>query len=250
MRRNHSRELHPNKGSMSMPAEYGREWLRAREAQKYDADYFASHYWAEDLPGRCGNRDLSYDDEDHSRRCSLLADLLLQHFQFETVLDAGCGLGGVLANLQLAGKEAQGCDVSEFAVSHCNARGIPCQLASLHDLPFANERFDLVFCSDVLEHLIVDDAIDAVHELTRVTRRNLVLTINLDNPYRFHPTILSRDTWISLFLRSTELTNDESSERLVRVASNARPEYDWFCFRRAITAGQIEGAVQRKQDTM
>lgn len=212
---------------------YTRERLRAMEASKYDRTYFESEYWAEDLPGRSGNRGLSYDDPDHSKRFSFLADLLCQHFSFNIVLDAGCGLGGVAQGLCTKGKEVRACDLSEYAMNHCCASGLPCVQAGLHDLPFRDQEFDLVFCSDVLEHLIVDDIFDAVRELIRVTRQHLVLTINLDNPYSFHPTILSRETWLSLFLRSGELTHDEETERRLFGASLTHPEYDWFCLRRS-----------------
>ncbi len=207
-----------------------REVLRLNEIKKYDKNYFDFHYWAEDLPGQSGNRGLSYDDPDHSRRSAFLSKLLLENFKFDTCLDAGCGLGGLVAQLATNNKNVIGCEVSDYALERCRQRGIQCQLAALHHLPFSNKQFDLVFCSDVLEHLIVLDVFDAVSELIRITEHDLVLTINLDNPYEFHPTILSKDNWLSLFLEGGLVMRNEQKEETLQNSSTSYPEYDWFCF--------------------
>lgn len=206
------------------------EDFRLNEIRKYDSKYFEHHYWAEDLPGQSGNRGLSYDDPDHSKRFAFLSQLLLENFRFETCLDAGCGLGGLVDQLASNNKNAIGCEASEFAVEQCRQRGVQCELAALHHLPFKDEQFDLVFCSDVLEHLIFLDIIDAVSELIRVTKHNLVLSINLDNPYEFHPTILSRDNWYSLFLGEGQLIRNVQTETTLQNSSIGYPEYEWFCF--------------------
>lgn len=207
-----------------------REVFRAKEIRKYDRAYYEHHYWAEDLPRQSGNRGLSYDDPDHVKRFAFLSKLLLENFQFNSCLDAGCGLGGLVEQLSANDKSVVGCEASEYAVGQCRKRGVLCEQAALHDLPFFGEQFDLVFCSDVLEHLIFDDVYDAVSELIRITKRDLVLTINLDNPYEFHPTILSRDNWYSLFLRDGLVVRDVQMEERLQNSSKVRPEYDWFCF--------------------
>lgn len=219
-----------DKRGQLMYTSFNREHFRAKEISKYDKNYFDHHYWAEDLSGQSGNRSLSYDDPDHSKRFAFLSQLLLANFQFDTCLDAGCGLGGLVSQLTTNNKSVIGCEVSEHAVNQCQQRGMQCRLAALHDLPFHNEQFDLVFCSDVLEHLIVDDIFDAISELIRVTKRDLVLSINLDNPYEFHPTILSRDTWYSHFLRTGLLTRNVQAEASLQKASMDHSEYEWFCF--------------------
>lgn len=211
-------------------ASHNREDFRTNEIGKYDRTYFEHHYWAEDLPGQSGNRGLSYDDPDHSKRFAFLSQLLLKNFQFDTCLDAGCGLGGLVGQLAANNKSVIGCEVSEYAVEQCRQRGVQCELAALNHLQFRDEQFDLVFCSDVLEHLIVYDVSDAVSELIRVTKHDLVLSINLDNPYEFHPTILSRDTWFSLFLQSGLLIRNVQAEASLQKSSINHPEYEWFCF--------------------
>lgn len=207
--------------------------LRKCELAKYDETYFLRDYWAEDLGEGPGNRGLTYHDPNHTERFSLFADLLKEHFDFKSCLDAGCGLGGLVSALLHRGINAQGCEVASYAVANCQQHGLDVERASLTQLPYGDKQFDLVVCSDVLEHLIVFDICDAARELTRVTRQDLVLTINLDNPYKYHPTILSRETWRTVFLRSGKLAHDARIEQVLHDATRVRrPEYEWFCFRR------------------
>jgi len=98
----------------------------------------------------------------------------------ETVLDAGCGEGFV-AN-HLAEKDPHlditGIDLSEGAIGYARdhfghrARFLT---GSIFDLPFKDNQFDAVVCSEVLEHLAAPD--QAVHELLRVARSHVLITV-------------------------------------------------------------------------
>jgi ubiquinone/menaquinone biosynthesis C-methylase UbiE len=99
-----------------------------------------------------------------------------------SVLDAGCGTGGMLSMLRkkfpLA--ELAGVDESEHALELAAGRGIGAQLvrASVHDLPFPENRFDVVLSLDVWSHAGVVDAL-AAHETDRVLRPGGRLILNL-----------------------------------------------------------------------
>jgi SAM-dependent methyltransferase len=93
-------------------------------------------------------------------------------------LDAGCGEGESIVRLGhlLPGRIAA-VDLSEEAVAF-TARRIPraeTAVASLYELPFADDAFDLVLCLEVLEHL--DDPEAAVAELARVCSAKLVFSV-------------------------------------------------------------------------
>ncbi len=84
------------------------------------------------------------------------------------VLDVGCGTGGNFTFLDKYGT-VEGCDYSEEAIRFCNIRGThPVQVASVYDMPYEDETFDLVTCLDVIEHLRLD--LQAFQELGRVLR--------------------------------------------------------------------------------
>jgi 2-polyprenyl-3-methyl-5-hydroxy-6-metoxy-1,4-benzoquinol methylase len=95
----------------------------------------------------------------HVRRLLLS---LLRGKEFSTVLDVGCGNGVnmrfFLDRLPGIGR-MNGCDVSEVALQSARKR---CPEATLHCLDIQkqaiDERFDLVYSSDVLEHLEDDGA--------------------------------------------------------------------------------------------
>jgi SAM-dependent methyltransferase len=93
------------------------------------------------------------------------------------VLDVGCGTGGNFPFLENYGR-VEGCDYSEEAIRFCNLRGgHEVTLASIYDLPYGDESFDLVTCLDVIEHLRFD--LPAFQELGRVLKPGGHLVVTL-----------------------------------------------------------------------
>jgi SAM-dependent methyltransferase len=93
------------------------------------------------------------------------------------ILDAGCGTGGNLGRYGRIGR-AEGVEPFEQAVELCRQRGYDSVTqAGLEDLPFEDDRFDLVGSTDVLEHIAAEQ--EALRELLRVTKPGgaLVLTV-------------------------------------------------------------------------
>lgn len=104
-----------------------------------------------------------------------------------TVLDAGCGEGFVAEALsaRLPGVEVTAVDVDAAAVAFAEANGrfgVRYGVASLDALPFAAGAFDVVVCTEVLEHLPAPDR--ALAELRRVARRGVVVTVPLEPVFR------------------------------------------------------------------
>ena len=85
------------------------------------------------------------------------------------VLDAGCGTGGLLANLR-TGAWRTGVEISPDGIRLARARGrAPLVQGSVSSLPFADEVFDAVVSIDVLCHAGVDER-QAVAEAARVLK--------------------------------------------------------------------------------
>src|SRR5947199_5296746 len=99
-----------------------------------------------------------------------------------SLLDAGCGSGGMLATVRRKFPRAEltGIDESGHALELVAARGIGADLlcASVHELPFPAEAFDFVLSLDVWSHAGVDDAL-AAHETHRVLRPGGKILLNL-----------------------------------------------------------------------
>jgi SAM-dependent methyltransferase len=93
------------------------------------------------------------------------------------LLDAGCGTGGTTIALERFGR-VTGVDLAEPALVCASQRDLRGQLAqaSIQDLPFPRERFDVVTSFEVVYHLGVADDRRALAELRRVLRpRGLLL---------------------------------------------------------------------------
>lgn len=94
-------------------------------------------------------------------------------------IDIGCATGFVVEVLRELGIEAEGCDVSRFAVENASpgARG-HVQLADLMTgLPWPDRTFDLVSVLETLEHLPSDQVGQAIAEVVRVCRGFVYVTI-------------------------------------------------------------------------
>lgn len=95
----------------------------------------------------------------------------------ETILDAGCG-DGALTNLLVDSKyRILGLDRSQEALNHVNTDKIK---GSINKIPFSDDAFDLVVCSQVLEHLPEEIYRESINELMRVSKKYLIIGV----PYR------------------------------------------------------------------
>jgi len=107
----------------------------------------------------------------HTARRNIVLDWIHQSYPGRSdlaILDAGCGTGLMLQQMQQLG-HAEGVDISDEALDFCRKRGLAnVQRADLLELPFAEGTFDLVTALDVLEHL--DDDVGGLREMRRVLK--------------------------------------------------------------------------------
>src|SRR5438874_466949 len=114
---------------------------------------------------------------------SQIALSLAQGLKVRRVLDIGCGDGEVSAQLAaLTGAAVVCADISATAVEACRARGLQAQVVNIGQvpLPFSASSFDLVFMTEVLEHLVRPDrALDDVQRVLSAGGRLILSTPNL-----------------------------------------------------------------------
>jgi len=127
--------------------------------------------------------------ETHSKFFHVL-DLVREHLPCESVLDAGCGDGLYLEAIGACDEAPDrivGCDISErileTAWATAKRSGVEPELAraNIETLPFRDEEFDLVLCTQVIEHLL--DPAAGVLELARVLKPRGTLVITTDNAH-------------------------------------------------------------------
>ncbi|MCL5029019.1 MAG: class I SAM-dependent methyltransferase [Bacteroidetes bacterium] len=129
------------------------------------------------------------------------------YIEFQTVLDVGCGSGFSLREFIRLGYDAKGTDISDWLIKHelndlYKQGKVFC--APAEKLPFPDNSFDLVFCTDVLEHIPTKNVAAAISELVRVSKKNIFCTISLhssskNNVIEYHSTIQPRKYWESIF---------------------------------------------------
>ncbi|HXW38653.1 MAG TPA: class I SAM-dependent methyltransferase [Acidimicrobiales bacterium] len=105
--------------------------------------------------------------------------LLWRNFRVRNSLDVGCATGYLVEVLRELGVDADGCDVSAYAVDHPapGAAGHLRVAGLLSGLPWPDGRFELVTALETLEHLPPDRVHAAIGELRRVCSAYVYATI-------------------------------------------------------------------------
>ncbi len=119
--------------------------------------------------------DAVYEREDLTRRLTfrrglhLLESTMLPSESKGVLLDIGCATGGFLQEAKDRGWNVEGVDLSHWAVSKVQGRGIPAvHQGTIHTLPGAKGRFDAITMLDYIEHdPDTDRLLGAVSEFLR-----------------------------------------------------------------------------------
>jgi len=162
-----------------------RELARALDDDLYGASYFGSGRNPFDRMGLSGYE--RYDRD--TSNANAAAYLVWRWFDARRVLDVGCATGFVVEALRELGIDAEGVDVSQFAVEQAarGAQGHVRQGDLCRRLPFPGRRFDVVTALETLEHLPPEAVPRALAELHRVSAGYVVATIPSFGPNEHGP---------------------------------------------------------------
>lgn len=155
---------------------------------KFDKDYFV------------GGSKSNYND--YSTCAGVLntyAKMLGDTFNPASVFDAGCAYGFVPDWFsENKGIKTAGCDISEFATGFSDL----CYVSGLTNIPEESASFELVTCTEVLEHIEEEQVTKVIAELLRISSKYVVFLVamfpegTLHDPHdSTHITLHDRDWW-------------------------------------------------------
>ena len=172
------------------------------------ADY-ADEYYGDYGGGHLGGIRYSYDEPEWKAFFGGIAERLVALFDPSTSYDAGCAKGFLVRAMAELGVDARGGDISTHAIE-----GAPPGLAErleVRDLtqPFT-DRYDLISCIEVLEHMSAPDARAAVVNLCQATDVILMSSTPLDYDEPTHVNVRPQAQWaqdfaVSGFFRRTDI---------------------------------------------
>lgn len=91
-----------------------------------------------------------------------IAGHIVRTLDVKTVLDVGCALGILVDELRSRDIDARGIDISPWAIANSVAPDF-CTVGSILDAP--KQRYDMVICIEVVEHLPPEQAEQAIDTL-------------------------------------------------------------------------------------
>lgn len=96
-----------------------------------------------------------------------------------SILDAGCGEGFTMDKLTKfgVGKQIEGVEYSKGAISLGKKLfpNLTFREGSAYNLPYRDNTFDLVVCTEVLEHL--DNPTKVLREVMRVSKKHILISV-------------------------------------------------------------------------
>ena len=108
--------------------------------------------------------------------------LIKEVFQPTHVLDMGCGPGALMYLLHEIGVEVDGVDFAESSKTLAPPEVADrITIGSVTDAPMPSDKYDLVICREVFEHLSVLQVQQAIANFCRISRKYVYVTT------RFHP---------------------------------------------------------------
>tara|TARA_R110002049_G_scaffold55701_5_gene154085 strand:+ start:143 stop:1012 length:870 start_codon:yes stop_codon:yes gene_type:complete len=159
-----------------------------------------------------------YENEKYRSKTSygmMFINETVKRFKPDTILDVGSGAGIVVRHLRKLGYQSFGVELSDKVIAaNCldlEKKGYVYN-GSTKSLPFKDSSFDLIFSSDVLEHIPENEIDEAVKEIVRVAKKNIFMSISLrpsSENNKYHITLKPRNWWEKKFIENGCTVNSD-----------------------------------------
>ncbi|NLG80400.1 MAG: glycosyltransferase [Firmicutes bacterium] len=127
-----------------------------------------------------------------------VAQQITARFRPRSVLDVGCAMGFLVEALRDRGVEAEGIDISEYAISRVREDIRPyCRVQSI--LEPLNRDYDLIVCIEVLEHLTPAEGTQAIANMCAHAPVVIISSTPCDLFESTHINVRPREYWVREF---------------------------------------------------
>ncbi|MDE7313114.1 MAG: class I SAM-dependent methyltransferase [Eubacterium sp.] len=153
----------------------------------YNENYYRSHC------GKCYDRGNGWEEIFAKQ-----AEWITKDFQPVTVLDVGCAAGYLVEGLRDLGVSAYGIDISDYALSNVRDDIKPYCWNQSAAAGLEN-KYDLITCIEVLEHLDSRDVREAVRNMCLAADRIIFSSTPFDYGEETHYSVNQPGYWAELF---------------------------------------------------
>ncbi|MEX2662529.1 MAG: methyltransferase domain-containing protein [Vicinamibacterales bacterium] len=222
---------------------------RARSGVDLDATHFDAHYYA-----NCCGRPYARDEE-WLRFFGTIAERIATDAAPRRVLDAGCAIGLLVETLRARGIEAEGIDLSDYAIAQAHESVKP-YVRTGSIVSELDGRYDVIVSIEVLEHMPPADAEAAVANFARHTDDIFFSSSPTDFGEATHVNVRPPEYWAELFarhgfIRDVEYDASFITPWAVRYRRRSEPltrivrEYERAFARAAIERNELRAQVLR-----
>lgn len=200
--------------------------VAGKHAGEFGSDYYDEEYFVGEKGGKKfvdpnGNENKwsYYNPEGEWLGAEPIMKAIKEILNPSNMLSVGEGRGTFTAYARDAGIDAIGMDFSKWAVEHPypRAKGLV-QLGDVRDIQFPDFAFDMVFCSDILEHVYLDDLPKAISEIQRVSNKWIFYNIGAS---------MQNDTKDDMVLQKNKLPKKDRQVTSVAGHVTVKPESWW-----------------------
>jgi SAM-dependent methyltransferase len=156
-----------------------------------------------------------YLDEQQAASFRVMAQSLIRLFHPRSVIDVGCGSGGLLAQLAQAGvPDCRGIEYSYAGRQRCRALGIAVSSGDLSKRCFIDPEIDLCICMEVAEHIPPQFADQVVRNLTAGPKLLLFSAATVGQGGHDHVNEQSHSYWIEKFAKNGYQLDEAATAQL------------------------------------
>ncbi len=173
-----------------------------------------------------GERDQGYGGYRYDGRWVPIARDFVDHWSLkpgDRVLDIGCAKGFLVKDMMgvCPGLEVFGLDISDYAVTHCEAEVVGrLHVGSCDRLPFPDDSFDAAISINTVHNLDHGGCVRALREMKRVSPRNNYVQID---SYRTPQEKQNMEDWVL----TAVTTHDPEGWRALFAEAGYDGDYYW-----------------------